>query len=124
VGNRRKRALRAQFDRKLRMEIHGARTASDAGLLAVREMDEAFRKTEAAAARLSEPRAGWNAQHTLLAWLRQVVQHAWYVVLRMADAAISRERFARILERIERFGVPRPLAESGEGRYLEAEHER
>ncbi len=35
-------------------------------------MDEAFRLTEAAAM-LSEPRAGRNTQHTLLALLRQAI---------------------------------------------------
>jgi hypothetical protein len=73
MGDRRKPALRVQFDGKLRLEFHGARISSDAGLLPFREMDEAFRLTEAAAAMLSEPRAGRNTQHTLLALLRQAV---------------------------------------------------
>ena len=58
MGDRRKQALRLQFDGKLRLEFHGARITGDAGLLAVREMDEAFRLTETAAAMLAEPRAG------------------------------------------------------------------
>ena len=49
MGDRRKRALRVQFDGKLRLEFHGARITSDAGLLPFREMDEAFRLTETAA---------------------------------------------------------------------------
>jgi hypothetical protein len=35
-----------QFDGKLRLEFHGAEITSDAGLLAVRELGEAFRLTE------------------------------------------------------------------------------
>ena len=46
MGDRRKRALRIQFDGKLRREFHGAKITSDAGLLLFRELDEAFRLTE------------------------------------------------------------------------------
>ena len=73
MGDRRERALRVQFDSKLRLEFHGVRITSDAGLLPFREMDEAFRLTETAAPMLSEPRAGRNTQHTLMALLRQAV---------------------------------------------------
>ena len=73
MGDRRKQALRVQFDGKLRLEFHGARITSDAGLLAFRELDEAFRLTENASAALSDPRHGKNTQHTLLALLRQSV---------------------------------------------------
>ena len=42
MADRRKRALRVQFDGKFRLEFHGAKITSDAGLLAFRELDEAF----------------------------------------------------------------------------------
>ena len=73
MGDRRKRALRVQFDSKLRLEFHGAKITSDAGLLAFRELDEAFRLTEKGSAVLSDLRHGKNTQHTLLAMLRQAV---------------------------------------------------
>jgi hypothetical protein len=73
VGDRRKRALRVQFDGKLRLEFHGAKITSDAGLLPFRELDEAFRLTEAASVMFSDFRRGKNTQHTLLAMLRQAV---------------------------------------------------
>ncbi len=73
MGERRKQALGVQFDGKLRLGFHGAKITSDAGLLAFRELDEAFRLTEHASAVLSDPRPGKNTQHTLLGLLRQAV---------------------------------------------------
>ncbi len=45
MGDRRKQALRVQFDGKLKLEFQGAKITSDAGLLALRELNEAFRLT-------------------------------------------------------------------------------
>ncbi len=73
MGDRRKQALRVQFDGKLKLEFHGANVTSDAGLLAFRELDEAFRLTDNAGAVLFDPRHGKNTQHTMLAMLRQSV---------------------------------------------------
>ncbi|MCH9034473.1 MAG: IS1380 family transposase [Planctomycetes bacterium] len=73
MGDRRKQALRVQFDGKLKLEFHGANITSDAGLLAFRELDEAFRLTEKGSTLLSDRRRGKNTQHSLLAMLRQSV---------------------------------------------------
>ncbi len=73
MGDRRKRALRVQFDGKLKLEFHGTKITSDAGLFAFRELDEAFRLTEKASILLSESRHGKNTQHTMLAMLRQAI---------------------------------------------------
>ncbi len=73
MGDRRKQALRVQFDGRLRLEFHGAKITSDAGLLPFRELDEVFRLTEKGSTVLSDPRSGISTQHTLLAMLRQSV---------------------------------------------------
>ncbi len=40
MGETRKDALRFNFDHKLKLEFHGTKVTSDAGLLAYRELDE------------------------------------------------------------------------------------
>src|SRR6516164_77610 len=63
--------LRVDFDRQIKLEFHGSTVASDAGLLAYRELDDALGLTNAAANGLNETRTGKNTQHSLLALLRQ-----------------------------------------------------
>ncbi len=69
MGEKTQDALKLQFDRRLRLEFHGARITSDAGLLACRELDGALGLTEAAPAYLQETRGGRNVQHELVALL-------------------------------------------------------
>ena len=73
IGEKAQEALKLQFDRRLRLEFHGARITSDAGLLACRELDGALWLTEAAAAYLRETHGGRNVQHQLVPLLRQSV---------------------------------------------------
>jgi hypothetical protein len=48
MGEKTREALKLQFDKRLRLEFHGARITSDAGLLVFRELDEALGLTEKA----------------------------------------------------------------------------
>src|SRR5919202_6958066 len=67
------KALRVAFDRRLKLEFHGARITSDGGLLAYRELDDALGLTATAASALAEGRRGKNIRHRLLGLLRQAV---------------------------------------------------
>src|SRR2546422_7516072 len=64
---------RVAFDRRLKLEFHGANVTSDAGLLAFRELDDALGLTALAGEILRDPRTGKNERHTLLAQFRQAV---------------------------------------------------
>ncbi len=73
MGDARKDALRVDFDRKLKLEFHGVKVTSDAGLLAYRELDDVFGLTDMVACELRDNRTGKNTQHSLLALLRQSI---------------------------------------------------
>ena len=58
-----------RFDRRIRLEFHGATITSDAGLLACRELDDALGLTETVNECLQETRGGRNVQHRLVGLL-------------------------------------------------------
>ena len=73
TGEAKEPPLRVAFDRRLKLEFHGAKITSDAGLLAYRELDDALDLTATAASALAEGRRGTNIRHRLLGLLRQSV---------------------------------------------------
>jgi len=73
MGESANAALGLRFDRRLRLEFHGATMTSDAGLLACRELDDALGLAEMTTAHLKESRTGRNVQHQLVPLLRQSV---------------------------------------------------
>ena len=73
MGDKRRDALRVNFDRKLKLEFQGTKVTSDAGLLAYRELDEALGLTAVVEPQLVDIRTGKNTQHELVGLLRQSV---------------------------------------------------
>ena len=65
--------LQVAFDRRLRLEFHGSKLTSDAGLLAFRELDDALGLSTMAEEILADPRTGTNGRHSLVAQFRQAV---------------------------------------------------
>src|SRR5450830_612477 len=65
--------MRLLFDRRLMLEFRGAKITTDAGLLAVRELDEMMGLTDMAGELIVEGRTGKNIQHQVSGLLRQSV---------------------------------------------------
>ena len=65
--------LKLGFDGSLRLEFHGAKVTSDAGLLAYRDLDEALGLFDSVPSVFHDSRTGRNIQHDLTALLRQSV---------------------------------------------------
>ncbi len=63
MGESKQGCLRVDFDRRVRLEFHGSKVTSDAGLLAYRELDDALGLTEMAADVFCDNRTGKNAWH-------------------------------------------------------------
>jgi hypothetical protein len=63
AGESRKPCLRVDFDRRLKLEFHGSKITSDAGLLSYRELDDALGLTEFAGEVFQDSRAGKNGRH-------------------------------------------------------------
>jgi hypothetical protein len=117
TGEAKKPPLRVTFDRRIKLEFHGARITSDAGLLAYRELDDALGLTATAASTLAEGRRGKNIRHRLLGSLRQAVygRLAGYEDVNDADR-LARDPVMRAI--VGREGLDRPAASTSQmGRF-------
>lgn len=73
TGAGKKPALRLTFDSRLKLEFHGSKVTSDAGLLAYRELDESLGLTNLGDDLLNDWRTGKNTQHSMVALMRQSI---------------------------------------------------
>jgi hypothetical protein len=73
MGEREAGVLRLDFDRRLKLEFHGSKVTSDAGLLPYRELDDAVGLSEIAGDVLTDTRRGKNGRHGLVGQFRQSV---------------------------------------------------
>src|SRR5829696_825318 len=73
AGERSDTALQVTFDPRLKLEFHGSKVTSDAGLLPFRDLDDALGLTELARAVLVDTRTGQNSRHVLVGQFRQSV---------------------------------------------------
>ena len=63
--------LKLSFNSRLRLNFHGAKVTSDAGLLAYRDLDEALGLFDSVPSAFHDSQTGRNLQHGLTALLRQ-----------------------------------------------------
>ena len=61
------------FDRPLKLKVHGSKTTSDAGFLAYREPADALGLTKMAADLLDDPFTGHNVLYSMMALLQQSI---------------------------------------------------
>ena len=73
TGEAKEPPLRPTFDRRIKLEFHGAKITSDGGLLAYRELDDALGLTDMAITMLLDGRRGKNTRHKLSGLFRQAV---------------------------------------------------
>ena len=73
MGESKEGVLRLDFDRRLKLEFHGSKVTSDAGLLPYRELDDAVGLSEIVGDVLTDTRRGKNGRHGLVGQFRQSV---------------------------------------------------
>src|SRR5215216_2973124 len=73
AGEEENASLRVTFDPRLKLEFHGSRVTSDAGLLPFRDLDDALGLTDMAGEVLTDTRTGANGCRSLVGQFRQSV---------------------------------------------------
>jgi len=73
IGEAKPGPPQVDFDRRLKLEFHGSRITSDAGLLAYRELDHALGPTDLGGSIPTEARRERNVRHLVEGPFRQSV---------------------------------------------------
>jgi len=73
MGEAGRDALRVGFDGTLKLEFHGSKVSTDAGLLPYRELDDVLELTAMTESLLYDWRTGRNTRHTMVGLLRQSI---------------------------------------------------
>jgi hypothetical protein len=73
AGESKPECVRVDFDRRLKLEFHGPKITSDAGLLVFRELDDALGLTKVAGEVFQDSRTGKNGWHGMVGQFRQSV---------------------------------------------------
>lgn len=114
AGESENQPLRLDFDRRQKLEFHGSRITTDAGLLAYRELDDALGLTDNLANFMRTLALQEAVKHWSLISLRQkpvkigarIVGHGRYVTFQIAEVAVPRVLFDEILRLIAQLRAP------------------
>jgi hypothetical protein len=91
--------VRLEFDRRLKLEFHGYRITSDAGLMACRGLDDALGLS-------TKDWSPTSLSEKLITIGARIVMHGRYVTFQMAEVAAPRMLFAGILRLIAELRAP------------------
>ena len=73
MGESKQGCRRVDFNHRLKLEFHGSKATTDAGLLAYRKLDDSVELTEMAGDVLADSRTGKNGRHGMVGQFRQSV---------------------------------------------------
>lgn len=72
-GERKKKAIRPDFNRSIRLDFQGAKLSSDTGFLLLRESDQRFGILEGLGEALEDKRSPFHTRHSMVQMIRQRV---------------------------------------------------
>ena len=103
MGESKPGCLRVVFDRRLKLEFHGSKITSDAGLLAYRELDDALGLTEMAEGVFQDSRTGKNGWHGMTGQFRDADRLGRDPAMRWIVGGKAIERQAASISQMGRF---------------------
>ena len=76
-GEAQDRIIRPEFNRSILMDFLGAKITTDAGFLALREIDERFKVTIPMWREVDDPRSPVHLRHSMVEMIRQWMACSW-----------------------------------------------